>query len=666
MKTVGADLFAKGPNGRYVSSIATWFPRHQVLVTEPPLHALQRAEFQRWYRQAQLDAKLPEPKERSVNWAAAESVDLIIAPGDVILIRPEMYRLDLAFLADKQLQDDPGIPEGRIRFLGKHNQRVRQALKERGDLWRLGEAPQRQDTAPALELAPLPIGCGAIYYYNPHTGTRLLIYAEFDRLGALDDEALAAQLDEIGRYSSRRNRHGHPEIGFVSADALKFGASNFAGLKFPEMSSAVLRAKYQELRDLFAAAVEGELRKHPRDSAEVRRLLQALIAAESSAPRSTDEARSSDNDILPKVCWLPGGHFEEGEFFFSAAFLKTRREPQPPSELEPLWDPLARGFIANFIREHSHIEYLNLGRVKSPPAEPLASRGRRGVYVAEIKLRGESLPRVLVLRVLRWGIRERLGELNRDGRPKTFDQAVFETEEYIDYVLDRRLACLQLGMRLPRRVNMRRVTEVYDGIREEYRGRPLPVIYFERDYLPGTAANRLPERKLAEPEYTQALARLLGQAAAPNIVVGRTLNPQAPGVPGAVLFDNGDEIIVEGPDGLPAEMLLVDHSGAFADWRTDSLLPFARSYAAPVNDRVTQVADPKAFAEAYLAAFRAELDRLLSDYRQRRRAFDGLFKPQPQMAEGSLTHRWECVLKRLADTDPEALTQAIRQHITVL
>lgn len=243
---------------------------------------------------------------------------------------------------------------------------------------------------------------------------------------------------------------------------------------------------------------------------------------------------------------------------------------------------------------------------------------------------------------------------------------MFDTEEYVDYTLDRRLGCLQFGMHLPARVNMRRVSEPYVGPRREFQGRLFPVIYFERDYLPGIATDRIPDRRLADPRYALALAELMGKAAGSNLVVGRTRHPLAEDVPGEPLFDDGDEIIVEDSAGLPREIYLVDHGGAFADWRTGTLLPFARAYAHPVNRRSNHVPEPRVFAETYLASVQSELERLQMDYLRRKSAFDGLFKHLPFNERGSFACRWEKVLKRLRDADVTAVIAEIRRHIAVL
>jgi hypothetical protein len=663
MKLIGPPLFAPRPDGQYLSSIGTLFPRHELVITAPPLHALQREAFKHWYAGAQTEAGRPAPTEHKLAWEAAESVDLTFARGGVVLIRPELERLDLAFAADAQLQSAWEVPRHRVRFSSSRDPRVRQGLRERGELWRVSTAPTDPATmAETIAHARVAIGAGALYYYNPHTGTRFVTWTEFARLAQLDDGELARQLDEIAQHCVRRNRHGHPEIGFFGVDSLRFGGPNFAGRRFADLAPAELRACYTALVQQFGEAVAPELGEdRPKEKVWQSRML-AVIGREDRDDQAPEVLQGVGAEFAPRVRWLPGGHFEEGEFIFTPVFPKQSEPPDDP-ELKPLWDPLARGFIANFIREYGNIEYLNLGRIEALPSVPPIARGRRAVYLAEIKVRGELNPRVLFLRVQRWGVHERLEERDTQDKPKELVAAIFETEEYVDYTLDRRLACLQFGMHLPARFNMRRVSEPYLGSRLEYRGRFFPVIYFERDYLAGIATNAVPERKLADPRYALALARLLGKAAAPNIVVGRSRNPLAAGTPGETLFDNGDEILVEASDGLPRELVLVDHSGAFADWRTPSLLPSARAYAGPVNWRAGQVPDPRAFAEAYLEAFREEFVRIQSDYLRRRGAFDGLFKHLPYDEGGSFACRWEHVLKRLRETNLNALASEIRKHI---
>ncbi len=234
--------------------------------------------------------------------------------------------------------------------------------------------------------------------------------------------------------------------------------------------------------------------------------------------------------------------------------------------------------------------------------------------------------------------------------------AMVETERYLDYILDRRLGCWQLGMRVPRRFDPRRIPEAYDGARHEYHGFPIWVHYFERDYIDGEATSKIPGARYADPSFALAFARLLGEAAAANLVVGRmTADGQQ------VIFDDGDEILVEDAQGNPCRIIVADHAGTFVDCRSD-LGAHAAAYAAPVNRRRSLLPDARGFARAYIEGLRDRLRHIRGEYRKQRRAFDTLFKHQSQ-EPGSIAWRWRHVLDRLDRTDPAALAAEIARHI---
>jgi hypothetical protein len=185
-------------------------------------------------------------------------------------------------------------------------------------------------------------------------------------------------------------------------------------------------------------------------------------------------------------------------------------------------------------------------------------------------------------------------------------------------------------------------------------------IYFEREYLPGIATDKLPLERYVRPGYAAKLASLLGRAAASSIIVGRALEAGKRPV-----FDDGDEVVREGEDGLPLETMVVDHSGAFGEYKLP-LETFAANYARPANTRDKVVPDPRGFATTYLDALRDQFLHIQGDYRKRRRAFDTLFKHCKYDPDGSFAYRWECVLRRLDQTNPYALVETIRQQIWVL
>ena len=351
-----------------------------------------------------------------------------------------------------------------------------------------------------------------------------------------------------------------------------------------------------------------------------------------------------------QIEWLPGGRIEEGELIFDPVFELAEETGDP--ELRRLCDEKCRGFIFNFVREFGDLEYVNIGRVVGSLSHRAKTPGRRDVYIAQVKQRGIPDEIVKIIRMQKWGIREHLD----DG--KQLLDAIIQSEEYTEYILDRRLGCRQLGMNLPARTTAKRISERYRGPRRDLHDAMIWSPYFERDYIRGMATDKIPPQKLADAAFAARLARLLGQAAAPNMIVGRC------DLQGRVVFDDGDEVVIENEAGLPVEIVVADQMGTFVDYRTD-LEHFAAEYAEPVNRRLALLADPEEFAALYVDAFVARFSKIQLEYRKRKRAFDTLFKHRPRDEAGSFAYRWECVLDRLRQADPRKLGDLTRGFIHI-
>jgi hypothetical protein len=200
------------------------------------------------------------------------------------------------------------------------------------------------------------------------------------------------------------------------------------------------------------------------------------------------------------------------------------------------------------------------------------------------------------------------------------------------------------------------VIERYTGRNSAYHGTSVWSAYFERDYIPGLATDKIPSGRFSDPAFALQFARLMGRAAAPNLILGRChLN-------GRVVFDDGDELLIEDAHGLPADMMVADHTGTFVDYQRD-LRETAASYGAAVTRRAALVPDPDAFAATYLDAFSERFIQIQHEYRKRRRAFDTLFKHKRRDEGGSFRYRWERVLKRLDASDAGLLKDRMREGI---
>ena len=682
LELIGPNPFARDEQGRQITRIGSLFPSYGALWTQPPgVHAVQRLGFIERVNQGRLAKGLPPLSLEEEEQLAAESVDLVFDP-EHILIRPNPERMDLAFAGDELLQTL--VSKRQVKFLSVADRRVREAIKHRGECWRLSSIPKTREGKERLVLASkVGIQGLPIYFYNRLTGTRWLTCQEFQGLGRLDDPGLARHLQEIADHVILRNRLGHPELDFFAADARRFGARQFAGMVYAQLSPEQLRGQFENLCSRFQSAV---LEAYRTDDFHNRFWCEQIVSTlflEGNEMETEQVLSGLSPEFYMQVEWLPGGRFEEGEFLLDSVFDEAASHPED-EELQRLCDPRAQGVIFNFIREYGDLDYINVGCVPESLSLGRPQKGsRRGVYLAEFHSRSERATIKRFMRLQKWSVWERLDQ------GKDLLRAIRESDDYTDYCLDRRLGCRQLRMNLIRRVGLRRLIEIYKGTNEQFRGEAIRTFYFEREYLPGTATDKLSPLKYARSGYGARLAELLGRAAASNLIVGRAQEVEKPPgshegdeilgragaaslTPGAAqeaekrpIFDDGDELVREGEDGLPAEILVVDYTGAFVEYKLP-LAAFAAHYARPANSRDKLVPDPEAFATAYLDAFRDQFLHIQGDYRKRRRAFDNLFKHCQYDPAGSFAYRWECVLRRLDQTNPYALVDAIRQHIQVL
>jgi hypothetical protein len=650
MQVIGPYPFARDEMGRPRTVIGTVFPEAQTLYTDgPAVHACQRAGFAEHLNKQRAAKGLAPLTEEEEDGLCRKSVDLIFEP-DLILIRPDPERMELAFAADDLLQELAS--KRQIKFLMLSDARVREAIKRRGENWRLSSLPKTTEGKREMVFSSkVAIHGLPIYFYNRLTGTRWLTCQSFGELAGLSSTALGMHLAEIAEHATRKNRLGSPEVAFFAADFQQFGPGHFNGGKFDGLPEEELRGKYRELAERFRSAVLEAYRKDDcQQNAWSKRMVSTLFLDGNDAQNEQIHNGLSQEFFL-ELEWLPGGRFEDGEFIPDPIFEEAGAHPEN-SALCKLCDLRAMGIIFNLVREFGDLEYINVARVpESLSLDRPLRRGRRGVFIVELKSRSEAQPIKRFVRLQKWGVWEHLDE------GKDLLRSIEESEEYSDYWLDRRLGCRQLGMNLTRRVVMRRLSEVYRGAQARYSGQTIRTSYFEREYLPGVATDKLPAEKYSKAGYALKLARLLGQAAGSSLIVGRALEQGTRPV-----FDDGDEVVVEGEDGLPAEILLGDHSGAFGEYK----LPFenfAAHYARPVNVRVRFVPQAAEFAETYLAALKEQLLHIQSDYRKRRRAFDTLFKHCRYDAAGSFAYRWERVLRRLEEAKVETLVEAIRGHI---
>ncbi len=553
-RIIGEDLLARDDAGRLRTRIATAFPRSRTLVTIPGIHATQRMAFIEEVNAERLATGLDPLAEDQEDQVLMEAVDLIVEE-DVVLIRPDPSDMELAFEADELLQEL--ISKKRVKFLHVLDAHVREAIRRRGERWRISPLPRSpQEMKKMILSSRIGITGKEIYYYNKSTGARILTYQEFSGLAHLPDAELRQHLAEVGQNCSQCNRLGTLEVDFfVSDDPTLAAAAAQEGCWSTD--AQCLHAAYESLRVRFRESVRPEFHHDDPDNPEWRSRMYAALIGHTDKEVSEEALLGLSAEFFMQIEWLPGGRVDEGELILDPVFEEEGTQGESSATTQRICDERARGFIFNFIRDYGDLEYINIGRVNGGLSSGKPAQRPRTVYLAEIKQRGNEKPILRIIRMQKWGVREHLDE------GKDLLSAILNSDEYTEYILDRRLGCRQLGMNLTPRVTSRKVGERYTGRNHRYQGRQIWSTYFERDYVPGLATDKIASGRFEEDSYAQRFARSLGRAAAPNLIVGRCDSQGNP------LFDRGDELVVEDLAGHPIDIVIADHTGTFGNYRRE-------------------------------------------------------------------------------------------------
>lgn len=631
VKLIGEHPLAKDEDGKLVNSIGDVFPAENTVITGPGIHDTLFLDYMDHVEEEHKRQGKPFTKEER------DSLEDRLCPfvrlhmkKDSVLIRTDCG-MDMAFRADEVLQQI--APKEKIKFMGVLNESVRRSVKKRGELWRINTLPKTVEEM-KQEISESKTALAGRAYHG-ETGERYITYEEFEKLGELDIKELARTLNEIKRYSCIKSSCGVSELRFFMAD--KFNLGEYKDEDFTKWDEARLRVHYDGLKSKFWSSVKAEFRKEDLENEEFRKAMFSRLIGVHDDEISEEVLLGLSSEFYMHIQWLPGARIEHGEVIFDSVF-----EKEMPDE-QKIYDEKVKDIILNLRREHGNsMEYINVGRIIGSSSKREKMPGRREVYIAVIKVKGKRKEKVKIIRMQKWNAVEYL----QSGEETDIYKAICRAYDYERYILDRINGCRQLGMDLSESI-------IPDEVIETIKNVPTPIIYYVRDYIYGIASDKIPASKLEKKEYALRFARLLGAAAAPNIILGRVSD-------GKVLFDDGDEVVIEGRKGFPSKIKIGDMTSSFADYTTP-LEKFAEDYAQPVVKRAGIAPDIEKFAEAYASAFVKRFKEIQKEYRDHKRAFNSLFNRIYDT--GSFAFRWQKVLERLDNTDADALGNLIMDYI---
>ena len=649
MKIIGEKLFARDEQGRLLSRIGTIFFKTPGLVTARGVHATQRLLWIDTLNAERAKENLPALTPEEVAAEMENSVDLIMSE-DIVYIRPDPERMDLAFKADEELQKF--VSKRRVRYLNTHTAKVRNALRARGENWRMARQPISQDDMKRLiDVSHVAIAHECIYYYNHSTGTRYLTVGGYSQISKLPAAAFREQVREIVELFSRRNRMGNPEAEVFPTSTPIEVSKAIRAIKVDELTDDELRAATDKIDRDWRMSLPAELREESVENFAWRNAMCAILTRSTSAPEidGSELIQGLSPEFFRQIEWLPGARVDRGELIFDRLWDEYNRTHDP--ELGQICDPRVRNIIFNFMRFYRDLQYVNVGRIaNSLSRRPDAELHRGSIYILQLKETSRDEPYVAILRFQKWGIAEHLDE------GKNLLQSILEANDYADYIMDRRLMCQQLGMNLPQYVGFGQFAEPYRG-HNEYNGTTVRAYYFIRAYTGGTASDKVPVAKFRNPAYAKKFAHLMGAAAAMDMIVGRLTSST-----GENVFDCNYEIVRQGADGLPESVEIIDHAGSFVGY-LKSFEELITPYANVVRRRVPYLSDVAAFSSAFVAGFKEKIIETRAKYLERKGAFDDLLVHRPFDAAGSAAYRWAKTLERLESCDPEYLATLLEKAI---
>ena len=649
MKIIGDKIFARDAEGNLLSRIGTIFFRTPGMVTKKGVHAMQRLVWIDEINAERAKAGQPPMTIEEEDAEMAESVDLIFT-ADQVLIRPNPDRMDLAFRADDELQKL--VSKRVIRFLNTSSVKVRTALRERGENWRMARQPISQDDmADLINASKIPVGEKPIYYYNRMTGTRFITAGGYKEIENLDPAAFRRQIAEVVEGLGRRNRLGRPEVDIFPTTTAPDIKRMFKELDVVGMDDATLKAACAKIALEWRMTLPADLRDETTVNFEWRNTMCHTITREPNETVAEEQelVAGISPEFYRQIEWLPGARIVAGEVIFDEIYDEAARTQDPL--LLAKCDNRVKSFLFNTTRLFGAVAYINIGRIANSLSRKPVEGSRRGnVYIMQYREEGSDRDKVMMIRLQKWGVAEHLDE------GKSLLQSIVEADEYSDYILDRRLMCRQLGMNLPKRLGYGHFTEKYRGM-NSYNGVTVRTSYFVRSYVTGTASDKVPLAKYRNPAFAQAFAFLMGEAAAVDMVVGRRSS-----VTKELLFDKNYEVVKLNADGIPCEIAITDHAGSFVNYE-HHFEDYVSQYSRVVTRRKDYVSQYANFAAAFVEGFRRKLIETKMSYLARKKAFDELFCDRPYDTNGSGAYRWTKSLERLANCDPEHVTAVLKESI---
>ncbi len=629
MVVIGIGYLPMGESDAVSNAIASIFPDYRLIIAGSGIHCLQLNDAADYLR-----GKFPDTNPEALMAGLCRNAVPLHIRGNHVIIRTDPCNMEKALASDELLQKI--LPKGRIRFTGQHLAAVRNVLRLRGEIWRIAPAPvYEKDYEDLIRRSRVSISTGTMFFYNKHTGEHFLTYSELLKIRRLlrhDKAEAAARLREIVELSHLVNNHGYPELRFFIPSDHRIDILMLEDLLFllentnayESMDEA--EARFDQFLTQFAAqAGPGLTADDP--ACDIWRAT-ALCRLYNIDEKTTAEwSLGLGPEFYLHIKWLPGGRICGDDVIF---------EPDASHKVKSL--------IQYYRQNQNGFTAINVGSIVAPLTRREKSDEAREVYIVSLSL-PDGRKKIRHIRMSKWDV------LHRIKKGESLEQAISETRQYRDYIVDRLTAACALGLPIPvfREIDIEDLSEFT----------PFPIYYFEREYIPGIVTDKIPSAFYARKGFLPRLAYLLGKSAAACLVLGRS-----DARTGQVFFDDGDELIQLDENGLPDNVVMIETTGSFNDWTT----PVARMLSHclfHLSHHLEKARDQGAREDEIESAIHRFAKGLIEEIQRMQRQIDN---PQLRLSalfidrtdeNGGIRNRWNGILARIRETDTEELQKII-------
>jgi len=551
----GPHPLEQDAKGNCICTMLDIFPGYRSIISGSGLHVNLALDFMEILAGSGA-GELEESEKEKIY----EDLVAVTRRGKQLVIRSKPEGMEQVFQAAALLEKV--VPAEMIRFTGSGDQKVREAFKLRGECWKM--TPRyytREEIIKQIELSRVSVGTVNRYYYLLESGGRLLTYQEFALIGeALPDlENFRSRIHEVVSLHQRRNTRFVREVDFFMADRRKFDFYLIQKLdQYLQRCRKWEKAEQKRARELFERALQNFKNSlepdflHDDPNNPVWRTY--MYSQLNDIPPTEESILGVSDEFSMNINWLPGCRIENSAVVMDAHVKNAVRD-----------------ILNELFRYYGPMEYINLGRVMQSQSRKRAAGSYREVYFAMLKQKDNPVEQLRIIRKFR---RNTLYYLNRGISLETAERLA---AGYMQYTMDRRKLVTMLGVVTPPLHCLSRV-EHLPGIGE------ISTDFIDRPYVAGLATDKIPFYYFESEPFLRALAVLMGEAAGPNLILGRS-DPDS----GVVFFGDGDEMLQFETDGkVPTGIVLADFTGAFADVVSplEKFAPFYVDYLVALLGRV--------------------------------------------------------------------------------